>query len=188
MPRRRPLPGWLPDALTASRILWTGLGYAAAWVGQRAAVTALVGAAVATDLADGPLARRLGTAGGRGAQLDTAADAAFYGSLLAWVYLLEPGLPLFTSLRPWVAGFAGLVAATLLMGRVRRGTVAFHTAFTRASATVGVLATLWTIHWGYAAWVVEVLAAVLAVDLGHRLALIVGWVPSAEAPGREQEG
>lgn len=186
MPGRRSLPGWLPNVLTASRFAWAGLGYGAALAGNRGLVTGLVAVAVATDLVDGPLARRLGTADGFGDQLDTVADAVFYGSLLAWVYILDPGIPLFTSLRPWVLGFAGLVVATLLLGRLRRGTVAFHTPFTRASATVGVGATVWTINWGYEAWVIQALAAVLAVDLAHRLALLAGWIPAPEGPRTER--
>lgn len=78
------------------------------------------------------------------------------------------------------------MAATLLLGRIRRGTVAFHTTFTRASATVGVLATLWTVHLGFALWVVQLLAAVLAVDLVHRLALIAGWLPFPDEAKRER--
>lgn len=190
MPSAARLPAWTPNLLTASRFAWAGLGYGAALAGQRGVITALVAAAVATDLADGPLARRLGVEGGVGAQLDTAADAAFYGSLLAWVYILEPGIPLFRELRPWVAVFVVLVPGTLLVGRVRRGTLAFHTPFTRASATVGVLATLWIIHLGYAGWVIQVLVATLVLDLVHRVGLIMGWIDDPWAglrePGRRQ--
>lgn len=170
------VPSWTPDALTASRFAWAGLGYPAALAGERAVLTALVAVAVATDLADGPLARWLGVDGGVGEQLDTAADAAFYGSLLAWVYILEPGIPLFRELRPWVVVFVVLVVGTLLVGRVRRGTMAYHTPFTRLSAAVGLAAALWTVHRGYEPRLIQALIGALVLDLGHRTALIMGWI------------
>lgn len=195
MPSGARVPSWTPNALTASRFVWAGLGYGAALGGQRWAITALVVAAVATDLADGPLARRLGVDGGAGAQLDTAADMVFYGSLLAWVYILEPGIPLFRELRPLLVVFVVLVVGTVLLGRIRRGTMAFHTPFTRLSATVGLAAALWTIHVGYETWIIQALIATLLVDLTHRVALIAGWiddpwagVPTRDAGGRGRDG
>lgn len=187
--RVQALPPWSAHAVTASRLGLTGVGYPLALAGERGLLTAVIAAAVATDLLDGPLARALGEAGGFGAQLDTVVDAGFYGSLLAWVYVLEPGAELFSEMGPLVAVFVVLVVGTLVLGRLRRGTMAYHTAFTRASATVGLAATLWTIHRGFELWTVQVLMAVLVVDLAHRVALIAGWIPPPEeAPDRREPG
>jgi CDP-diacylglycerol--glycerol-3-phosphate 3-phosphatidyltransferase len=76
---------------------------------------------VATDLVDGPLARRLGTASARGARLDSAADAAFVAAsaFTATATVEAPA-------RPLVGRVALVVAATriaaLLVTHRRFGT------------------------------------------------------------------
>lgn len=167
------LPGWLPNALTASRLVWTGLGYWAALRADRLLLTVFIVTAVASDVFDGPLARRLGRDGDFGSQLDTAVDAGFYSSLLAWVYMLEPDILLFQEMGPVVAVFAVLVVLSLVAGRLRTGRMGFHTSFTRASATAGVVATVWTIQLGFEPWLVYGLVVVLSVDLAHRFLVLV---------------
>jgi CDP-diacylglycerol--glycerol-3-phosphate 3-phosphatidyltransferase len=90
-------------------------------------------AGVTTDVVDGRLARRFGTASPRGARLDSAADAAFVvASAVCASTTVEPAA------RPLVGGVAGIVAATrlatLLTTRVRFGSWSVaHTRLNKAS-------------------------------------------------------
>lgn len=76
-----------------------------------AAVAALFLLGVTTDVVDGPLARRLGTASVRGARLDSAADAAFVAAATVTVAATVD-----EAARPLVGSVAGIVGATRLAG------------------------------------------------------------------------
>lgn len=93
---------------------------------RRGAFALLAGACAASDALDGPVARRTGTAGPRGARLDSAADAVLVAALAAAAVRAEPAL-----VRPLVAPCAGIAAvrgAAAVVGAVRWGRpVLLHT-------------------------------------------------------------
>ena len=97
---------WLTwaNALTALRLLSAGPCAWLAATGQWPAAAALFTLAVATDLLDGPLARRLGQTSALGGVADHATDAVFVTMVLAG---LAPG----TSV-PWI--LPPLIAAAFL--------------------------------------------------------------------------
>jgi len=100
---------------------------------RRAVVAGSFLLGVTTDLIDGPLARRLGTASTRGARLDSAADAAFAAaSAVVVVGTVDEAL------RPLIGRIAGIVAVTrlttLLVTRRRFGTWSvMHTDLNKAA-------------------------------------------------------
>lgn len=105
----------MADALSASRLL---LAVLMPWllVGGGVAPVVAWGLAAVSDYVDGPLARRAGTAGARGAVLDNLADIAFVLAGLATAVAL--------GLVPWIvpasiALSAGAYAIASL--RARRG-------------------------------------------------------------------
>ena len=100
---------------------------------RRAAVATLFLVGVATDVVDGRLARRFGTASARGARLDSAADAAFVAASTAAVAATVD-----RAARPVVASVAGIVAttrlATLVVTRCRFGSWSVvHTRLNKAT-------------------------------------------------------
>jgi CDP-diacylglycerol---glycerol-3-phosphate 3-phosphatidyltransferase len=121
----------LTDAVTVSRV---PIALAMLLLPQRrAAVAWLFVVGVATDLLDGPLARRLGTDSARGARLDSGADAVFVAaSAIAVVATLD------AASRRIVGRAAGVVGATrlttLLLTRQRFGTWSVvHTRLNKAT-------------------------------------------------------
>lgn len=125
-----------PDALTLSRV---PLAVAIAWVAfgtdppARAVLVALFSIAIATDVIDGWWARRLGTAGRRGAALDSIADEA-----LAVAVALAATRTIEWSVAPWawwaIAAVAALRLAVLGVTLVRFRVVSIaHTWANKAS-------------------------------------------------------
>jgi CDP-diacylglycerol--glycerol-3-phosphate 3-phosphatidyltransferase len=85
------------NALTALRLLCIPAIAVAVLDDRHAMAAALFALAVATDLADGPVARRRGEASARGALFDHAVDAGFVATLLAalaWHGTLTGALPI----------------------------------------------------------------------------------------------
>ncbi len=159
---------WFPHGITLGRVGLTFLGYGAAQARDTWLLTGIIVAAVVTDFLDGPVARYMDASGPFGQALDTAADAIFYGSLLAWVYLWSPEIALFTELW-WVVPVMGaLLIGSLLFGKLRRGLLGFHNRYTKASCTAAVLSTLYVIHLGFTMLLVYGILAVLGVDVAHR--------------------
>ena len=110
---------------------------------SRLALTVLYLAGVVTDVIDGPLARRAGTAGPRGARLDSIADVVFTGGTIA---ALVGGVRLPDAAWVWwgfavvVAGRVAVAALTYVRFRVMS---MMHTAANRASGvTVAAVALL----------------------------------------------
>jgi phosphatidylglycerophosphate synthase len=66
----------LPDLISASRLAATAVLGLGGVLQNRGLVVGAIAYALLSDVIDGPLARALGQAGERGAQLDTIADAA----------------------------------------------------------------------------------------------------------------
>jgi CDP-diacylglycerol--glycerol-3-phosphate 3-phosphatidyltransferase len=132
----------LTDAVTVSRV---PIAFAMLLLPRRSvAVSWLFVLGVATDLLDGPLARRLGTDSARGARLDSGADAVFVAaSAVAVAATVDQAS------RRIVGRAAGVVCATrlttLLLTRRRFGTWSvMHTRLNKATglglATVAAVA------------------------------------------------
>ena len=97
-----------------------------------------------TDMADGPVARKTGSASALGAQLDTAADAVF---LAAAFGKLLPALTVPGWLWVWLALIAAIKIGNLLWAfRHGKGLVAAHTALNRLTGLVLFLLPL-TLPW-----------------------------------------
>jgi phosphatidylglycerophosphate synthase len=163
--------GYLPHALSLSRVGFVALTYFAAWRRDAPLFATLVLLAVLTDILDGPLARYLGTASRFGANVDSAADLLFYASLPVWAYLFQPALVL--SNLPIILTLAILyVAANFISQRVF-GALGVHNRLSRASGTVGIVVTFYAILWGLNAWLYVVGIVVVAADLAQRYGAIL---------------
>lgn len=113
----------LANAVTAVRIV--GACVLLALAPLSAAYLAVYALCGASDVLDGWLARRTGTASTFGAQLDSAADTLFVLAILA---SLLPGAGLAGWLWLWIGLVAGIKVAALLMGFARFRTYAsLHT-------------------------------------------------------------
>jgi phosphatidylglycerophosphate synthase len=82
--------GGLPTALSSTRLLLVPIIWFPALAGQDRLVGIGLVIAGLTDFLDGYLARRLGTANLKGAQLDALADNLLLLSAAAWIELLHP--------------------------------------------------------------------------------------------------
>ena len=122
-----------------------------------------------TDMADGPVARRIGSASVFGARLDTAADAVF---LAAAFGKLLPALAVPGWLWAWMAGIATIKSGNHLWGfRHGKGLVTAHTAWNRLTGLVLFLLPL-TLPWvelRYSAVPVCLLATAAALQEGKVL-------------------
>ena len=97
-----------------------------------------------TDMADGPVARRTGSASAFGARLDTAADAVFLAAAFA---KLLPALTVPGWLWAWLALIAAIKTGNLLWAlRHGKGLVTAHTALNRLTGLVLFLLPL-TLPW-----------------------------------------
>jgi len=172
------IPGWLPDALTISRLALLP-GFVAAIEGIRAAsalgeaspgrssALLLLIAIAASDKLDGWFARRSARGPTRhGAILDTVADRAvqWTGVLL----LTFHGEPAFTPLPVWLsiclAGREALLVATWLRTRGGEPTMVEHELHGRL-ATATLFGALIAAVWAGPAWLVQLLAALAGANV-----------------------
>jgi phosphatidylglycerophosphate synthase len=172
------IPGWLPDALTVSRLALLP-GFVAAVEATRAAVIrgetspprwaalSLVIAIAATDKLDGYFARRSARGPTRhGAILDAVADRAvqWTGVLL----LTFHGEPAFTPLPVWLplclAGREALLIATWLSTRGTGPTTVEHELHGRI-ATAALFGALIAAVWAAPGWMVGLLAALAGANV-----------------------
>jgi CDP-diacylglycerol--glycerol-3-phosphate 3-phosphatidyltransferase len=100
------------NAVTLSRLALAPVLLLLAYLGLPRAFVAALAVSLATDIADGKLARRLGQASRRGARLDSWADLATYASVPLCAYWLRPDLVHTEALTFWtiVAAFAVPIA------------------------------------------------------------------------------
>ena len=156
----------MPDALSVTRGL---LAVALPWTSDRPGLlAALYLAAGVTDALDGPLARRLGSAGPRGARLDSAADVLLFGAA-TWLVvrlLADADPPHLVALLVAAGLVAGLKVSTVVVGVARfRRIVPRHTTANRVAGLVVFTAPLLAlVGWVEALWGVVAVAAVAAVD------------------------
>ncbi len=153
-----------------------------ALVGRPTAFLAVAAACAASDLLDGPLARRTGSAGPRGALLDSAADAVLVAALLVAVVVAEPGAV--RTLAPAAAGVATVRIVALVVGLVRHGrAVLLHTWSNKAAGVLAVVGMVALVVGGVR-WpvVVALVAAALAAteELGT---LVAAPAPDVDDPG-----
>ena len=124
-------------------------------------------AAGVSDMIDGPIARRTGTASERGARLDTAADLAFFAACL--IRLLPAlGLPGWVFI--WAAVIALIKGINVVSGFVmRKKLVTLHTALNRVTGALlfALPTTVTFIDIKYSAAAVCALATIAAVQEGH---------------------
>lgn len=122
-----------------------------------------------TDMADGPVARRIGSASVFGARLDTAADAVFLAAAFA---KLLPALTVPGWLWAWLALITAIKIGNLLWAlRHGKGLVTAHTALNRLTGLVLFLLPL-TLPWvelRYSAVPVCLLATAAALQEGKVL-------------------
>jgi phosphatidylglycerophosphate synthase len=166
--------GYLPHALSLSRVGFVALTYGAAWRHDAPLFATLVLLAVLTDILDGPLARYLGTASKFGANVDSAADLLFYASLPVWAYLFRPEIVVENL--PIIITLAVLyIAANMISHRVF-GELGVHNRLSRTSGTMGIVVTFYAILWGLNVWLYVIGIAVVAADLAQRYGAIIRHV------------
>ena len=170
---------WLPHALTASRIALVGVTYTVVPDGPRELFVLLVLAMVATDMVDGPVARKLGVASRAGANFDSVADFAFYASLPVWAYQYEPDV--LRALLPVFVLVAGLYVAALVAASMKKGEIGFHNRWTRLSGTFGVVFALYLVGWGWNVILATLLAGSVAADLWQRARALLERPPKPRA-------
>ena len=125
---------------------------------------ALYVAAGVTDMLDGFVARKTGTASTFGAKLDTAADMVF---VIACMVRLLPELAVSAWLWIWIGVIAAAKLAVLLIGAVRRGEFAvLHTRLDKLTGAVLFILplTLSAVPLSYSASTVCVLATAAVVQ------------------------
>lgn len=178
-PYRQPLLRQLPNAISVARLLFTPLLAWLAWNRMESAFAGLLVAALASDVADGWLARRMGVDSDRGAMLDSVADVALMGVVLFAIWPLHPevyhdhGWPM--------AAVAALIALGHLAALLRFGRLAsLHTRLLRAGIfAFSVFAVvLFTI--GFQPWLLFVGMIVCGAGALEQLALVLllrEWTP-----------
>src|SRR5689334_21681136 len=120
----------IANALSALRIVLAPVLLALAWDGALHAFTACLAVALATDVADGIVARALRQTSAVGAQLDSCGDLLLYVCVPIAAVLLRPAL-----VRTEVVWFAAAVASAFVpvavgLARFRRPT-SYHTHATK---------------------------------------------------------
>jgi len=164
---------YMPHALSFLRVVLVGAIYSAALSQDKALFAVLVLLAILTDVLDGPLARHLGTAGRFGANVDSAADLIFYISLPVWTWMFVESRAVVLDHRSEIAVFAVLYVAANILSHMKFGALGVHNRLSRASGTVGVIGTFYTILWGISTFVYIAILGVLAADLAQRYGALI---------------
>jgi cardiolipin synthase (CMP-forming) len=131
----------LPNALSALRLALAPVLLALAWSGAPLAFVGCLALSLATDVADGKIARRTGQVSERGAVLDSWADLATWASLAPAAWWLRPGFVRAEAafLLVAVASYAVPVA----IGFLRYGRLtSYHTRGARFAAYLGAASAL----------------------------------------------
>lgn len=154
-----------PNVLTALRLASIPVLWVLALDGRDHALGYGLGAAFATDLLDGPLARRMGRTSELGSRTDSLADHLLATSTVVWLFILRPSFV--GEHAVLLLGWVALALFTLGVAWVRfRRFVDLHLYSSKAAVflaytmAVGMLATgrFWEWHFR-AAFAVAVLAA-----------------------------
>lgn len=184
MDQAHPLLRRAPHALSFARVVLVFVIYWAALRHDRPLFAVLVLLAVLTDILDGPLARATRSASRFGANVDSAADLLFYISLPAWAFMFDRALVLYNL--PLVIAFAALYVVANVVSHWTFGALGVHNRLSRASGTMGVVFTFYSILWGIQVVMYYALVLVLAADLAHRYGLLFSEWRRKLAPPRAQ--
>lgn len=152
-------------------------------VTRRRAFLALVAVCAASDALDGPVARRAGTAGPRGAVVDSVADGAFFGGLVVACVRAEPARS--RSLVPVVTAVAAVRAGAAATGVVRWGRpVLLHTWSDKAAGVAAGAGLVCLTAWGRRGPLAaaSVVAAGAAVEELWRV-VTAAQMPDVDSPG-----
>jgi CDP-diacylglycerol--glycerol-3-phosphate 3-phosphatidyltransferase len=170
----------LPNAITLARLLSAPVLAWLAWSQQSVAFAVLLAAALASDVLDGWLARKLGVVSSRGASLDSVADILVVVAMLYAIWPLHPEVYLDHG---WVIIGVALVwlichAASL----IRYGRLAsFHTHLIRAGIFAFSAFALVLFLVGFHPWLLYLAAVICTLGaLEHfvMLALLPEWTPN----------
>ena len=137
----------LPDQLSGLRLALVPVLLGLAWLGAHSVFVAVLAVALATDVLDGFLARRLGVCTEAGARLDSRADLATWLAIPLCAWWLRPELVAAEAL--WIG--AGLVSAlgATAYGWIRyRRLTSYHTWGAKASAVALGAALFPFLGWG----------------------------------------
>jgi len=140
---------WRPaDLLTWFRIAAAPVIVSMAIVGWRDGFFLLLIASLASDLIDGPIARRLGQQSDRGARLDTWADGLTVLAGLFGLFIFE-----IEALRPqagWLLAFLQSYAAAAATCLIKFGRLpAYHLYLAKAGAVLSGVFVMWLYFFGF---------------------------------------
>jgi CDP-diacylglycerol--glycerol-3-phosphate 3-phosphatidyltransferase len=159
----------LPDWLSMLRIAAVPLLGGLAWLGAGSAWLVGLVLTLATDVADGFLARRLGCQSERGARLDSRADLLLYATLPLFAWWLFPDL-----LRREAAYLAVAIAAFTLpiaVGWLRFGRLtSYHTWAAKGTAVLMGIGML-TLFAGGPAWPFHLAVVALVYEAIEEIAI-----------------
>jgi CDP-diacylglycerol--glycerol-3-phosphate 3-phosphatidyltransferase len=171
---------WLPNAFSVGRLLAAPLLAWLAFRGMHGAFAALLVPALASDIVDGWLARKLGAVSARGASLDSIADICL---VLVMVYAIWPLHPYVYLDHGWViiavvvVWILGHTASLLRYGRL----ASFHTRLIRAGIFAFSIFALVLFLFGFVPWLLYLAAVTCTLGaLEHfaMLAMVPDWTPN----------
>jgi len=179
----------LPNLITGSRIVAVALLVVAAALGLGQACLALIAYALFTDAIDGPVARALGQATTRGAQLDSIADCALYLTAPVVALLLFPWLRASEMTTMLVVLAAYALPVVYGLAKFRRLTSYHSTAAKVAGVTISL--TFFLLVATRVAWPFRIATGVLVLSAMEEICItfvLSGWranVPSLRCAVRE---
>ncbi len=106
-----------PNVLTFLRLLSIPVLWALALARLTLPLAVGLALAFATDLIDGPLARRMGRTTELGSRTDSLADHLLTASTVAWLLLLRPAF--FRQYAPWLLGWCVLAGVVVVVAWIR---------------------------------------------------------------------
>lgn len=175
-------PKLWPNLITGSRIALMPAVLGLAMAGSRRGFLILLGVALATDVLDGFLARRLNAFSDFGRKLDSVADYLALITGLAGIALLWPAIV--REELPWIAVGLGSFFAVLIFGFVRLGRAPCYHTWATKGAVMGLALSLlpllaeWTAVPFHTMIVLGVVAALEEIAIVLLLPTHVGGMPS----------
>ena len=170
---------WIPNAISLARLACLPVLLALAWSGQDRWFAWLLLPALASDVLDGWLARRLDAVSRLGSLLDSVADILL---VLVMVYAIWPLHPGVAQEHGWI--FLGVVAiwcVAHLASLLRYGRLAsFHTRLVRAGIFAFSLFAVVLFWWGLQPqllYFAAILCSLGAIEHFILLALLPQWTP-----------
>lgn len=171
---------WLPNAISLARLLSTPLLGWLAYSGRAGTFAAVLLLALASDLLDGWLARRLDASSNTGALLDSLADIALTLAILlgmAWLHAevyQADGWVIYTVLVAWLIAHS---ASLLRYGRL----ASFHTWLIRIGIATFNLFAVVLFLFSYQPWLLYLAASLSLLGVVEHfllLALVREWTPN----------